>query len=285
MHRPEHGTWLGVTRQGRLACLTNFREATATFVEGRRSRGAIVNAYLRTPPESNESSSDIASKLVTEGLSGVGGFSLLFGHLKKPPWKDVLSNDDREKWKGLAIVSNRSEHVEDVKWLCTESGETHALSNAHYGDTSWPKVVKAENLVVQAIPESISGKENADELISRLLEILSLDTLPKQRSDEGWDTYLGHLRSSIFIPSIGKYQERRILDIQSPLPNGQADIRATVRDEHATSGMYGTQKQSVILVDWNGKVTYFERTLFEKDGRPITKGKGDVKFGFNIEGW
>jgi uncharacterized protein with NRDE domain len=286
LYRPEHGTWLGMTHQGRLACLTNFREESAKFVEGRRSRGAIVNAYLRTPPKSNESSSDVAQKLIADGLSGVGGFSLLFGHLKKPSWKDGLTKDEKkENWKGLAIVSNRSEHINDVKWLCSEPGETHALSNAHYGDMSWPKVVKAESLVPEAILESTSKKENPDELISRFLDILSLDTLPKQRTDEGWETYLGQLRNSIFIRSIGKEKERHDLENQSPLPNGQSDVRATISHEDVTSGVYGTQKQSVILVNWDGEVTYFERTLFDIDGRPVAKGNGDLKFEFTVEGW
>jgi uncharacterized protein with NRDE domain len=285
LQRAEHGTWLGITKQGRLACLTNFREQTATFVEGSRSRGAIVNAYLRTPCESTETSSDIAHKLIEEGLAGVGGFSLLFGRLRKPSWRIGEISEKKSKWEGLAIVSNRSEHINDVKWLCQQAGETHALSNAHYGDMTWPKVVDAENLVAKGVLESSAKKEGTDELITRLLGVLTLDTLPRQRNGEEWNTYLGQLRNSIFVPAIGKDKERLELARNSPLPNGQSNVSATVLHDIATSGVYGTQKQTIVLVDWNGKMTYYERTLFDVGGNPVAKGDGDVRFEFVVEGW
>ena len=105
----------------------------------------MVNAYLRIPAESKDSSREIAEQLIQEGLSGVGGFSLMFGHLRKPWWQNADSQRHKEhrNWPGLAIVSNRSAHIDDVAWLCSGPGETRALSNSHYGDMSWPKVTEA----------------------------------------------------------------------------------------------------------------------------------------------
>jgi len=281
LHRAEHGTWLGVTRQGRLAILTNFKEESA-FIQGRRSRGAVVNSYLRMSPDSKDSSKAVAHQLIQEGLDGIGGFSLMFGHLRKPSWKEGLS-EKHGKWQGLAIVSNRSAHVDDVKWLCTGPGETHALSNSHYGDMSWPKVVSGEKLVNEAICESARKGESKDELLARLLSVLETDTLPVQRDSEGWMTYLSQLKNSIFVPAIGSDEQSETLANNSPLPNGQPNVQAQVNP--ATSGVYGTQKQTVVLVDWDGKVDYFERTVFDHGGSRVPRGNGDLHHEFQVEGW
>ncbi|KAF2673423.1 hypothetical protein BT63DRAFT_155981 [Microthyrium microscopicum] len=280
LHRAEHGTWLGVTRQGRLACLTNFKEEEE-FITGKRSRGAVVNSYLKMDPESTESSRSVANGLIQEGLNGIGGFSLLFGHLKRPSWKD--NGLATGSWDGLAIVSNRSKNVEDVRWLCTRPGETHALSNTHYGDKSWPKVVAGEAMANDAIAESAKRGENKDLLLQRLLAILDHDTLPLRKVDEGWVTYTSQMKTSIFVPAIGdKKQSERLLN-GSPLAGCSADIKANV--DPATSGVYGTQKQSILLVDWEGKVDYFERTLFNQEAKPIPKGTADLHHEFVVEGW
>jgi uncharacterized protein with NRDE domain len=281
MFRAEHGTWLGITKQGRLACLTNFREEgpAAAFIEGKRSRGAMVNAYLRVPQTETARSTEIAKQLVEEGTSGVGGFSLIFGMLRRPAWKQNASVEKTSSWDGLAIVSNRSASVDDVKWLCAEPGETHALSNSHYGDTTWPKVTSGETLVAAAIKESTEKGEGVEELRNRLLDVLSIDTMPRQKAGEAFDTYLGQLRYSIFVPSIGFDKPLATLGIDSTLPNG------TVAHDVATAGLYGTQKQTIIMVDWSGKATYFERTLFDNDVKPVSKDTRDKVFEFQVQNW
>jgi len=51
------------------------------------------------------------------------------------------------------------------------------------------------------------------------------------------------------------------------------------------SGPYGTQRQTIILVDWEGNVKFIERSLYESNGTSITRGKGDMSFDFQIEGF
>lgn len=276
MHRAERGTWLGITKQGRLACLTNFREEGQAIIEGRRSRGAIVNSFLKTPPESTETPKDVAHKLIEEGLDGIGGFSLLFGQLR-------ASKSEDGKPRGLAIVSNRSAHPDDVTWILREPNETHALSNTHFDDKTWPKVTDAERLVAEAVQESTSHNESRSELIERFLAILSRDTLPRQKVGEQFEVYMRQLRQSIRIPSIGDINLKMRKDADqiagaTGTPTGKAMI-------NPTGGVYGTQKQSVVLVDWNGHVTFFERTLFDQIGAPINAGEADRTFEFTIEGW
>lgn len=48
-------------------------------------------------------------------------------------------------------------------------------------------------------------------------------------------------------------------------------------------GLYGTQKQTVILVGHDGRVKYFERTLYEDDARATEIHKRDQSFEFVIE--
>jgi len=168
------------------------------FIEGRRSRGAVVNSFLKTPPESTQTTEEVAEQLIDQGVDGIGGFSLLFGRLRNPAKKN-----QRSEKSGLAIVSNRSTDVHDITWLCQEGSETHALSNSWYGDQTWPKVVHAEQMVEDGMKESHTTKETKEALINRLLGILSVDTLPRQKVGEEWDIYLNQLRNSIFVPAIG----------------------------------------------------------------------------------
>ncbi|KIW08177.1 uncharacterized protein PV09_01108 [Verruconis gallopava] len=276
MHRAERGTWLGITKQGRIACLTNFREEGQAIIEGRRSRGAVVNSFLKTPADSTESPKDAAHKLISEGVDGIGGFSLLFGRLHG-------ENNEKVQERGLAIVSNRSLQPEDVTWILQTPNETHALSNSHFEDKSWPKVQDAERLVKQGVQEAVALKEGKSDMINRFLDILSRDTLPRQKVGEEFEIYLRQLRHSIFIPAIGDVNlvNRKNSD-QVAAANGTPTGVAKL---NPTGGVYGTQKQSVMLVDRQGSVTFFERTLYDQLGHPIAKGDADRIFEFKIEGW
>jgi len=278
LHRAEQGTWLGITKQGRIACLTNFREEGQAIIQGAKSRGAVVNSFLKTPPGSDETTEKVAEKLIEEGVEGMGGFSLLFGSLRHP-----TTIKEKDGKPGLAIVSNRSKNVRDVTWLCKEPGETHALSNSHYGDNTWPKVVHAEQMVEDGVRESHADNESKEALIDRLLAVLSVDTLPRQKVGEEWDIYLRQLRNSVFVPAIGTDKLKSTKDAdQIAAANGTPDGTAVVCP---TSGVYGTQKQTVILVDKNGNVTFFERTLYDMGGKPVPIGKGDRRFDFEVEAW
>ena len=259
LQRETHGTWFGVTRDGRVAVLTNFRDDSGPF-EGALSRGAIVNAFLTPKPESVGSTADFVARLLEDGIQGVGGFSLVCGRAGEP----------------LAVISNRTPSADGIAWIANGPGETIGLSNAAFGDRSWSKVMDGERLLAAAIAKAVKSELPEEELIGKLLEVLSTDTLPRlkmKHKAEEFDSYLKLLRTSIFIPPIGgEITNRR-----------RGDEIATARGDEPIvingpmTGTYGTQKQSILLVDHHGQCTFFERSLFEA---PETQ---DRRFSFRLE--
>ena len=269
LQHPSHGTWLALTKQGRLAVLTNFREEDAALVKGSRSRGEIAKSFLATAPDSDETPSAFAERLVEqEGVEGVGGFSLIFNRLNK-------------KREPLGIVSNRTTNLRDIVWVGPGSlgetfGQTCALSNSTYGDRAWPKVVHGEQLLRDLLDEEAKGDISKDQLLDRCFGILSTDTLPKYQGED-WQTYTRSLRHSIFIPPVQ----------QSETQNKPADELARAESDEAlhSHGKYGTQKQTVILVDQQGRATFVERTLFAGTDTPMSIQDRDRRFEFSIDGW
>ncbi|KAF4553663.1 putative transport and Golgi organization protein [Elsinoe fawcettii] len=273
LEREVQGTWLGITKQGRIGCLTNFREPEGKPVSGLKSRGGIVNSFLTLPANSKESTTDSARRIVEEdGVDDVGGFSLLFGSLRRP------GPDDKRE--GLAIISNRTPDVNGVTWVAQEPNEVHGLSNSYFGDSTWPKVTNGEKYIKEAIEEH-SKKSNgtADELRDKLFDILSIDTLPKRQEGQSWESYILQLRNSIFIPRIGGQVQNLASDEVHAAQSTQKVEKATA----SHSGVYATQVQTVILVDHSGNVFFTERTLYD---HKTAERKVSIKtFSFQIEGW
>jgi len=120
------GTWLGMTRGGRFAALTNYRDP-ARIKPGAPSRGELVSRFLRgrqTPGEYFAELELIAARY--------NGFNLLFG-------------DTESMW----CFSNCGEGARRL-----EPG-VYGLSN-HLLDTPWPKVARGKSalaIALQALPD------------------------------------------------------------------------------------------------------------------------------------
>ena len=271
--RNVRGTWLGVTKQGRIAVLTNFHEDGEVKQEA-RSRGAMVNAFLTQSPDNPVNTFEFVEGLIEgEGVKGVGGFSLLCGRAGQP----------------LAVVSNRTPSIEGVTWIAKRGGETIGLSNAAFGDRSWPKVLEGEKLMSSAIARSSAREDSKAKLIEELMRVLSVDTLPRRQQGQGWISYVKELRNSIFIPAIGgEGMDGASADqVATAKTDQQVYVNKDEESKHKAglSGRYGTQKQTVVLVDHQGHVTFVERTLYDEEGREIVTGERDRVFEFDIEGW
>jgi uncharacterized protein with NRDE domain len=280
---------MGITKTGNFAVLTNYRETITSDgqnqIQGTRSRGGMVTAWLGSP-EDETIQHFVKRMLDGEGVSGVGGFSLLCGKLRKDKHAD-------HEIEPLAIISNRCGTSDDVPWVAERRGEVYGLSNTVYDDPkTWPKVRMGKEKVMDVIDQAVKNKITEDELVNNLYAILDIDTLPPQNGQE-FQEYLTQLRESIFIPSIGKAEpENPKVDVarsETQDENLKAEFRSTEAPTPppagVMSGIYGTQRQTIILVDWQGKVSFRERSLWDEKGRSIKRGEGDMKFEFEIEGW
>ncbi|TRZ91779.1 MAG: NRDE family protein [Rhodocyclaceae bacterium] len=123
------GTWMGITRQGRFAALTNFREPEKKRTEA-PSRGRLVSDFLAGSMTAIEYLDELSQR-----SDAFNGFNLLCGNLTGELWH----------------FSNRIEH-----------GQPHRLTAGIYGlsnhllDTPWPKVAQGKSnlaIALAALPK------------------------------------------------------------------------------------------------------------------------------------
>ncbi|MHB8075753.1 NRDE family protein [Desulfosporosinus fructosivorans] len=159
------GTWMGITRSGRFAALTNFRDPLAQIIDP-KSRGMLVNNFLCL----NESPERYMLE-VAKNRTLYNPFNLLVGDLSK------LLYFNKQFSKALALKPG-----------------LYGLSN-HFIDTPWPKVQKSK----LALANYIENKTFIDP--QGLFEILA-DTelaqdheLPQTGIDQEFERFL----SSIYI--------------------------------------------------------------------------------------
>ena len=129
------GTWLGVTRGGRVAAVTNYREPGVKIADA-PSRGHLVSGFLA----SDESAEEYLAKL-SERAHLYNGFNLIVGAGGR-----------------LHYFSNRGGGPQEI-----EPG-VHGLSN-HLLDTPWPKVERGR----KALSELVEGGSLSIEEVFRIL--------------------------------------------------------------------------------------------------------------------
>jgi uncharacterized protein with NRDE domain len=129
------GTWLGITLEGRIAALTNYRNP-ADRRSGVPSRGALVSDFLGGDVGPAE-----YVKRIQKAAASYNGFSLLVG------------NED-----SLWFFSNRGGPPLRV------APGVHGLSN-HLLDTPWPKVEKAKAQLASQLDKPFAA-DAAFELLS-----------------------------------------------------------------------------------------------------------------------
>ena len=246
--------------------LTNFREEDQDIQPDARSRGEIPKSFLTLPALIETLPEEWVEQLLAEeDIHSVGGFSLIFGDL-------------RPGRQGLGVLSNRTANIEDITWLAKSGGEVHGLSNALFEDQGWPKVVDGKRLLKEALEESFEKRESDEQLLARLFDVLSHDSLPERKEGQTWPAYSRELRRSILIPPIGGSSEAGVA-------NKEGESSGANYVSEGAKSLYATQKQTVILVDHNGHVKFVERTLFDDRGRMIPPSLRDHVVEFQIVEW
>jgi uncharacterized protein with NRDE domain len=164
----EGGTWFGITRKGRLAALTNYRDPLSVKADA-PSRGWLVRDFLT----GNDRPGEYLSRLQKESPR-YNGFSLILG-------------DD----SGLYYFSNRGNGG-----ITPLSPGIHGLSN-HLLDTPWPKVRKAKESFRRVV--KTKGRPGSDDLFA----VLADSARPEDRDlpDTGIGLEWERILSSIYIAS------------------------------------------------------------------------------------
>ncbi len=295
LQRAERGTWLGITKDGNFAVLTNYRETNTSDVahpvHGTRSRGGMVTAWLGAHPA--ESTEHFVHRMLEDGgVKGVGGFSLICGKLRRAKW-------DKNNIEPLAIISNRCDHAGQVPWICGRQGSVYGLSNATYrrpdedpsssDDTNepiWPKITIGRDKLSAAV----SSAPAEPQLLPSLFDILDTEDFPPNRTLD-LEQVIPLLKDSIFIPPVGGAEHQQQMEAaqrRGKTGGNPAGGETPAPEDHPNgfeTGLYGTQRQTIILVDWSGNVTYIERALWDANGNAIPRGEGDETFRFRIEGF
>ncbi len=158
------GSWLALNRQGKLAAITNFREAGANQLQ-RPSRGHLVRDYLLGAHNNWH-------PWLEQNAQSYNGFNLLYG-----------------RWDQLCWRSNRYPATRRLE------PAIYGLSN-HLLDTPWPKVERGKQLLQQSIHQQNLSLDN-------LLAILQNDQPVKQNQlpDTGIGLQWEQRLAPIFIRS------------------------------------------------------------------------------------
>ena len=162
----EKGTWLGVTKEGKFAAITNYRDP-ASWKAQAPSRGKLVSRFLTGLSGAGQ----YLKKISAQALQ-YNGFNLLLGDTDE-----------------LFVYSNR--------------GEAQRLSAGIYGlsnrllDTPWPKVKRGKKLLKAALNKK--GVELEEELFSLLADrhVPPDSQLPETGVNPEWEKIL----SPMFIAS------------------------------------------------------------------------------------
>ena len=159
------GTWMGVTRSGRFAALTNYRDPQRQRDDA-PSRGALVSDFL-----SGSLSADTYLTQIRQQASTYNGFNLLVG--------------DRE---ALFCYSNVDDQIHALQ------PGLHGISNELL-DSPWPKLVRGKVAVGSALPDL----PDASRLFAALADsaVVADDELPDTGVGIEWERLL----SPAFIQS------------------------------------------------------------------------------------
>lgn len=116
------GTWLGVTRSGRFAAITNYRDPSRMRPDA-PSRGKLVADFL-----AGTEAPEVYLRRIEAAAAACNGFNLLVADTHELWWHSNVNGETRRLEAGIHGVSN------------------------HLLDTPWPKLIEAKQTFGEALP-------------------------------------------------------------------------------------------------------------------------------------
>jgi uncharacterized protein with NRDE domain len=130
------GTWLGITKNGKIAAITNYRDMNKIKFDA-PTRGKLITDFLLrdTPAEKY-------SDILLETAEMYNGYNLIYGYVDNLFYFSNINKEPVELPAGI-----------------------HGLSN-HLLDTPWPKVVKSKKKFSKIMEEKNPPEDKLFELLS-----------------------------------------------------------------------------------------------------------------------
>jgi uncharacterized protein with NRDE domain len=161
------GTWFGITKQGRIAAITDYRDP-ALLKSNAPSRGELVRNFLLSDEKPLAYINGIAQK-----AHEYNGYNLIAGNIDELYWFSNLSDESRFLKPHIYGLSNR------------------------FLDTPWPKVVRAKTALQRLLSEE---KYPSPEQFFSILSDRSIAD-DKSLPDTGVEIEWERMLSPIFVTS------------------------------------------------------------------------------------
>lgn len=144
------GTWLGVTRSGRFAALTNIRSPGAR--SGPRSRGTLVLDYLagRMAPDEYMAS-------LRDDVDGYAGFNLLAGNMQELWYLNSQQGQPQQLAPGVYGLSNAALNSPWPKLQALRAGLEQQLDTDSDSDTLLDLLKDSRQYPDEQLPDSGIG--------------------------------------------------------------------------------------------------------------------------------
>lgn len=225
------GTWMGVTRAGRFAALTNVRDP-APFKAVAPSRGALVAGYL----------------------TGQGAASTWTGH----------SMVRADAYNGFNLLAGTVEAL----WYCGNRGApaqalqsgVYALSNALL-DTPWPKVTSLKLALGAALQDYTAGDAHPPRVLDGEAGAFSKGTTAATPPDAV--RHANRVRDDVLFDALFQAlgDTRPQPDERLPHTGVPLERERLLSSPKIIAPLYGTRASTVLSVFHNGQVRWEERSF------------------------
>jgi len=143
-----NGTWLGITKKGKIAAITNYRDMSK-IKDNAPTRGKLITDFLL-----DEMPAEQYTNLLLKTADIYNGYNLIYGNSDNLYYFSNISKEPVKLSKGIYGVSN------------------------HLLDSPWPKVVKSKKIFSELINEPSPSKDKLFDLLQDE-EIYPDESLPE----------------------------------------------------------------------------------------------------------